>query len=346
MRGKRYSPDYNRKLIFWSKKLEVVKNLAHTLGYSLVALQEMNLAYYYPTIYWNTACLIVNSGSTENASTDYEKMARALNSTIATGIKISLVDINQSDFGFIPDAKNNQILFGMKGLLNVGDEVIAEIIEKRPYASIKDFYNKVHPKKQTMISLIKSGAFDAMEDRKFAMAWYVWETCDKKKRITLQNMPGLIEYNLLPLESEEQKIAYRVYEFNRYLKAFCLSKEYYLLDERGISFLIELGQEQLIDIENSNYIISTKKWNKCYQKWMDVFRDWIAANKDDVLRDLNFKIFNEDWKKYASGTISAWEMEVMCFYYHEHELAHLNKNKYGFSNFYDLPAEPIVEKTF
>lgn len=321
-------------------------NLAHTLGYSLVALQEMNLAYYYPTIYWNTACLIVNSGSTENASTDYGKMARALNSTIAAGIKISLVNINQSDFGFIPDAKNNQILFGMKGLLNVGDEVIAEIIEKRPYASIKDFYNKAHPKKQTMISLIKSGAFDAMEDRKFAMAWYVWETCDKKKRITLQNMPGLIEYNLLPLESEEQKIAYRVYEFNRYLKTSCLSKEYYLLDERGISFLTELGQEQLIDIENSNYIISTKKWNKCYQKWMDVFRDWIAANKEDILLQLNSKIFYADWCKYAQGTLSDWEMEVMCFYYHPHVLKDVNKEKYGISNFYDLPIEPIIEKTF
>ena len=36
----------------------------------------------------------------------------------------------------------------------------------------------------------------------------------------------------------------------------------------------------------------------------------------------------------------------MCFYYHEHELAHLNKNKYGFSNFYDLPPDPVIDKTF
>ena len=35
-----------------------------------------------------------------------------------------------------------------------------------------------------MISLIKGGAFDEMEDRKFTMAWYIWETCDKKSRIT------------------------------------------------------------------------------------------------------------------------------------------------------------------
>ena len=39
-------------------------NAAHTLGYSLVGLQEMNLAYKYPIIFWNTANLIVDSAGT------------------------------------------------------------------------------------------------------------------------------------------------------------------------------------------------------------------------------------------------------------------------------------------
>lgn len=38
--------------------------MAHTLAYSIVALQEMNLAYKYPIIFWDTANLIVDSGST------------------------------------------------------------------------------------------------------------------------------------------------------------------------------------------------------------------------------------------------------------------------------------------
>lgn len=117
---------------------------------------------------------------------------------ISAGIKMSLVDINNSDYGFKPDAKNNQILYGMKGLLNVSDAVIDDIIKNRPYISPKDFLLKVRPNKQAMISLIKGGAFDTMIDRKICMGWYIWETCDKKKRITLQNMGGLIKYNLLP----------------------------------------------------------------------------------------------------------------------------------------------------
>lgn len=35
---------------------------AHTLAYSLIALQEMNLAYKYPIIFWNCACLINDAG--------------------------------------------------------------------------------------------------------------------------------------------------------------------------------------------------------------------------------------------------------------------------------------------
>jgi len=45
-------------------------NAAHTYSYSMVALQEMNLAYKYPIIFWNTANLIVDSGGTSEIEYD------------------------------------------------------------------------------------------------------------------------------------------------------------------------------------------------------------------------------------------------------------------------------------
>ena len=45
---------------------------AHTLAYSLVALQEMNLAYKYPIIFWNCACLISDAGGNEDTDEDEE----------------------------------------------------------------------------------------------------------------------------------------------------------------------------------------------------------------------------------------------------------------------------------
>lgn len=341
---------------FWKIAVEPQLGYAfsmnHSLPYSFVGIQSIEAATRFNPIYWNTACLIVNSGATDPDSggqTDYGKIAKAMGDIINRGIKISLVDINNSDFGFKPDAKNNQILYGMKSMLNVGDDLIHEIIAHRPYVSPRDFLNKVHPNKQAMISLIKGGAFDTMMDRKLCMGWYIWETCDKKKRLTLQNMPGLLKYGLVPQDTEEQITARRVYEFNRYLKGVCKvtgDAVNYHLDTRAMDFLAELGCDDLIETQDFAYVINMKSWDKVYQKWMDVFRNWITSDKDNILNELNKTIFKEDWDKYAQGTISAWEMEALCFYYHEHELAHINKSLYGFADFYSLPENPVVDRTF
>ena len=48
-------------------------NLSHTLAYSLIGLQELNLAYRYPTILWNCACLISDSGGAEREEKDEEE---------------------------------------------------------------------------------------------------------------------------------------------------------------------------------------------------------------------------------------------------------------------------------
>ena len=376
---------------FWENaiapQLGYAFSLNHSLPYSFVGIQSIYFVINFNPIYWNTACLIVNSGSLEDnseeeivdiyapeaqdlaegvkfidlpdksakirrtAATDYGKIAKAIGDIQAAGIKVSLADINKSKFGFAPDVENNRILFGLKGMLNVGDDVVAAIIANRPYSSPKDFLNKVKPSKQAMISLIKGGAFDDMEDRKFTMAWYIWETCDKKSRITLQNMGGLIKHNLLPEKTPEQILARRVYEFNRYLKAITKADKYaypnmYSLDERAIAFLHEIECDDIMETDNLAWFVKTKNWDAIYQKHMDVFRAWIASDKEAILNALNTEIFMQDWEKYAKGSISAWEMEVLCFYYHEHELEHINNDRYGFVDFYSLPEDPVIEKTF
>ena len=79
---------------------------------------------------------------------------------------------------------------------------------------------------------------------------------------------------------------------------------------------------------------------------MNIFREWINENKEYLLEELNSKIFKEDWDKYAKGSLSAWEMEVLCFYYHDHELKNINNKKYGIVDFFQLPENPVVERTF
>lgn len=316
-------------------------NKSHTLAYSLIALQEMNLAFRFPIIYWNTACLIADSGG-EDGSTDYAKIAQSVNRIRDEGVSVSLVDINQSALGFEPDEKHNRIMFGLKALVNISDDFVNNIIEHRPYVSLVDFYHRASPKRQEMISLIKGGAFNEFCSQEEAMVQYLWLSCDKKQRLTLQNMPGLIKHDLLPT-GEEFVTPRRVYEFNRYLKDQCKTLEGFKLDVRAIDFLNSLGLENLYD---DDFFVTAKAWDNIYQSYMDVFRDWIKGNKEEVLDALNTSIFMKDWEKYAEGNVSSWEMEAMCFYYHDHELKNVDMKKYGLADFYSLPEEPVVDKVF
>lgn len=53
----------------------MVKNQSHTLAYSLIALQEMNLAYKYPIMFWNCACLINDAGGNDNIDEEPDEEA-------------------------------------------------------------------------------------------------------------------------------------------------------------------------------------------------------------------------------------------------------------------------------
>lgn len=362
-------------------------SIIHALAYSFIGFQTMFIATRWNPIYWNTACLVVNSGSLEEQeeneeivsiyeqedfenytyedlpdrsgkkkiekATDYGKIAKALGDIIARGIKISLVDINKSNYSFEPDAESNEILFGMKALSNVGGPIIEQIIKNRPYTGIADFMNRCPLNKSAMISLIKAGAFDKLEKehgkefnvepRLFVMTYYLSKVCDAKKKLTLQNFNGLLQHNLIPVELDLQR---RTFIFNKYLKANKKVGKYYTFDEPCERFYNEFFDIEQLDIINGITCILQTNWDKIYQGVMDAARDWLRDNQQEVLKQYNTLLFKETWDKYAQGNISSWEMEALCFYYHEHELKNVNKNKYGFVNFYDLSPEPEVDYFF
>ena len=59
----------------------------------------MNLAYKYPIIYWDTACLIANTGGDDtleegDKTNDYAKIARAIGKIKDFGAQLALPDIN------------------------------------------------------------------------------------------------------------------------------------------------------------------------------------------------------------------------------------------------------------
>ena len=345
-------------------------SIIHALAYSFIGFQTMYIATNWNPIYWNTACLIINSGSLEEDSdfeeddegnivqkkertTDYAKIAKALGDIISRGIKVSLVDINKSNYSFEPDAENNEILFGMKALSGLNDSTIEQIIANRPYKGIKDFMTRCPLNKTAMVSLIKSGAFDKLEKdwgkqlgkepRLVVMAYYLSQVCDAKKRITLQNFNGLMTYNLIPQELEFCK---RVFVFNKFLKANQKVGKYYVFNDACIRFYEQFFDNDQLEVINGCTCILQTKWDNIYQKQMDPARDYFRDHQEELLNKLNTTLFQESWNKYAQGTISAWEMNALCFYYHEHELANIDTHKYGLVDFFSLPTNPPIDYTF
>ena len=184
----------------------------HALAYSYIGLQTVYLATYFPSVYWNTACLRIDSGLDEEASTNYGKIAKAVGNIMSRGISLSLVDINKSQYMFEPDEESDRIVYGLKALNGVGGDVIQEVIENRPYDSLDNFIEKTSATRTAIISLIKAGAFDQFGEREDIMKEYLWKICEPKKRLTMQNFNGLIEKNLVPVELDFQK---RLFRFNK-----------------------------------------------------------------------------------------------------------------------------------
>lgn len=346
-------------------------SIIHALAYSFIGFQTMYIATKWNPIYWNTACLIVNSGSLEEESdfeededtgevvkkkertTDYGKIAKAIGDIMSRGIRVSLVDINKSSYSFEPDPDSNEILFGMKALSNVGGPVIEQIIAHRPYTGIADFMARCPLNKSAMFSLIKAGAFDKLETkwakelqiepRMLVMTYYISKVCEAKKRLTLQNFNGLIEHNLIPEELDLQK---RTFNFTKYLKANKKVGKYYVFDNICEEFYNKYFDQDQLEIINGLTCIQQTKWDKIYQNIMDTARDWLKANHDEILQKYNDLLFKECWDKYATGNISSYEMEALCFYYHDHELKNVKKNKYGIVDFNMLSEEPQVDYFF
>ena len=359
-------------------------SLPHLIAYSTIAIQEMNIAYKYPIVFWNTACLIVDSAGIDEdemfidededevgpevysdededaededqdilngtietpkkkvKNVNYGKISSAIGKMLNAGIKVSLPDINKSDFTFTPDVEQNEIIFGMKGISKVNTDLAKEIIKNRPFVSLEDFLKRVKINKIPTINLIKAGAFDNIESkpREEIMSKYIDSISDKKNKLTLANVPMLEKHGLLSGEWDFQR---RCYNFNKYLKKHKYL-DYYELDEIAFPFYeVNFSVDNLV-FKDGKQLIIQKTWDKLYATKMEKLK-LCLKNGGELLTQLNEMLYQEVFDKYAEGSISKWEMDSVNFYYHEHEMAHVNFGKYDIRDFSDQSENGVIEK--
>ena len=334
----------------------------------------MNLARFYPVIFWNTANLIVDSGAeftfeeeeeeesdtqiadeteTEeeeeesgSSTSNYGKIASAIGKMQSRGIRVLPPDINKSQFTYTPNAEENTIRYGLKGIVRIGDSVINEIMAKRPYKSVDDFLSKVKVNKTQMINLIKCGAFDEFDDRENIMEEYLALISGAKTKLTLQNVATLIEHKLFP---DEYDFECRVFNFNKYLRKL-KDKDTNLiaLDEIALGFYSKHFDMDLLRVnpDTGATTIYAPTWKTIYDAHMAKLKKYIVDNQFELLNRLNGDLVGEVREKYAKGDRNKWSMDSVCFYQDEHELDYVDLSAFGVEDFWDLPEEPQIANSF
>lgn len=360
-------------------------SLNHTLPYSVIAVQEMNLATRWNPLYWQCACLCINAG---NYSTDldegygdtdeeeeepiaeeqeeekkekriapnYGKIAKAISDAQMNGVNVELPDINTSQPDFVPDIKNNAILYGLQAINVVNPDLMDRIINNRPYNSIEEFWKKVQPEKTQMIGLIKAGCFDKIYDeprsriaRRF-LNMLAEEMHPMKETLTKTHMMKAMDLGLQLKEYEE---AIRIYKFKKYLDKNCKDKgaafrRYIFEDESCVKFFNTYVKDSLIMSRDEYGYIGDRIFVKetALSKFVDnklkPLMDYL--NSPEGLKAYHdLEIENEVIaieNKYLTGSVASWEMETMCFYHEKHELENLNDFAHGCKDFDTLPEYP------
>ena len=355
-------------------------NKPHVLAYATIALQEMNLFYKYPPIFWQCAVLSINASANEDdvsgKTTNYGKTAAAISNMQKQKVVVVLPEINEADFGFKPDVAHNRIIFGLRAIVGVNDATASSIIANRPYLSMEDFFMKNPMPVKASVSLIKAGCFDELEAR--PRVQIMRDYCllmaksanPPKPSLDMKNLKAIIALGILPKEFDIHR---RVTNFRANLKTGEIRKA----DENGKPTLQysmkKMGHAAVVFFENElahyldegvqfhydeyDVLLSAKPFEKWYKTFILPVNNWIKlpqtldAFNTATVRQAAQTLWNDNCTEDIGGnlidtSIPQWEMESVSFYYTAHELAPMQGASYGVENFFALPAEPEVVGTF
>ena len=321
----------------------------HSNLYSIIGIQNLHLNLEYDPIYWNCANLNIDSDSvsTDSKDIDYEKIANGIGKMISQGTKVLPPSINKSRLEFTPDRENNAIIYGLKPVKSLNNEIVEHIINNRPYSSLEDVLTKLYDTKLIktthLINIVKSGMLDEFGERKQIMIDVVRYITDTKTNLTMQNIKLLLEADILSDRSELELILFKESFKNKVLRKDkslkTKNKVFRVEDMETYDRLV--GDNGILSVTPNYYEVSEKEFDKFFQKEISDLKEWLKS--EEPINRANRHALNEAWKKHAgSMSYAKWEMETLSYYYHEHELAHIDTKTYDISSFNDLSEEPIV----
>lgn len=327
----------------------------HSTAYSYIAYQQAWLYTTYPSIYWSCSVLMVQSATgseqlignidleddeeVSDKTRDAFKMGSALGEIQNYNIKISPPDVNKSAFGFLPQEQDNSILFGLSGMSGIGNELVQNIIDHRPYNNVEELHNKTKLNVAQVATLIKSGACDIFGDREQLLMEHCERVADTKTTLNMRNINKIVEYNLLPKEYQSHVVLFKLHE---YMKKNCMFEEYFVPEENMWRYLYEFDLDIHVSEEGSQFLV-VGDFKKYYDKYMLPVKEYIKSEQKELLARFNKIEVDKIVGKYYEET-SLGELNSLGCFIGDPYLAQTERkqflNSIGVSPFNSMPTEP------
>jgi len=250
-------------------------NVSHSIMYSMVSYYTAFYKANY-TVEFLLANLIQESNS--NSPDADKNCLKYKNELRQLDIKILPPDINLSSFNY-SISHNNELITGFKGLKDVGEDAINDIITKRPFKNFFDFMVRRDTSKvrsSTIKALAASGAFDCFDLNRRTIYLYCADYGKKLQVWLKKNDPSVSEFKY-PFPKEK--------DFSLQEK-FALETKY-----MGESFSCKpkVGYKELF-VRSNNTVVNINKMKDKYP--VDPFHC--------IIRDyFEFKIKKEDSKLFG-----------------------------------------------
>lgn len=287
----------------------------------------MYIAWKYGAIYWKTACLNVDAGLIGDSfsGSDYGAIASA---TTKMKKDIALPDVNTSEMKF--SVHGDKVGYGLASISGINQNDAQMILDNKPYTSLENFIEKVKLTNTKMYVLIKSGAFNNIENdnSRNIMIKFLKIITPLREKLTTTQLPKVIKH--VP---EEYSELVRFYNFKKYAKNHRNAK---VNDAWGGKYAQLTGIESDFD-EKGNVVVDSKALDKWFNKNAVALKDWLKT--EEATKAFQRKEMSEIWQKYCYGDMNTWFFEALSFYPDVHEISTTRIDEYyKFVNFVELPT--------
>lgn len=347
----------------WNVQIEMSKSYAfdfsHSHEYSTECLQELNMYWKYPKVFWNAAVVITQAQTQderENSANaiDYGKIAKSIYKARENKIYVDPPSVQNSDLTFAVNTKNETILYGLGAIAGINNDIANQIISNRPYTSFKDFYTKNSYDgslitNSKFVTLIKAGCFDEFEpNRVKVMKQYILYSSEPKTELTMVNLDMAIKIGCKIPKQMLSPYNFREYvcspEFYYSPHPKFKSKKLYRLDNKAQRYFNKNCKDQLQEnvdwfYQDDMMLVVDKSLEKLYKPVMDELKTYI--NTPEFIKEFNRQVMRKRYNELVPNQdVNHWSFETCSFFAKEHELAHIDRERYNIDLFDELPEEP------